>query len=814
MVEIRQSDDIFHAILRTRKKIKHHIPAMSEDTIQEINSYDFSELKKIGVEQVIYLEQETAPELFRRGTEGWILAYLYKPEIIVPLSCNKAFNFEIYFKNMYHSFTCNMEFTGDIYIKYIEPVLFTHKGYRSTTGNLRSANGCISRTGRFGDLVIPAYFTHTYTEDGEEKEKNIRIRPTDISSVYSTMSFHPHVSCSHSTTNNWVYQLTDIMYSYNTERVNVREMFFPNGGGMAYRQNMCTGNFFENTNMEGVLNISSFIFRLNKMYHKPSWSGAYTGLNHFHGIFHQAMIIAKKPWEEAYRRLVGAQDTQMADTIINYTITPEETSEELGEMFSENFGIKVSTTSETDWSVDFSQGNFSELSNPVEEIPGLEEYFSRFSGMQDIIKTITMGVCIIGLGNLGSRIASDVKNMGFEKFYLIDKDTVEKQNIYTQVYGNSDIGTGKAYALKEVLVDRSIYNYNEHRLHDDITPITDTFEYIPLEIEGVRDKRYFNNNTSNPFTSSKSIYNYNIFIVATDNMESRKQAWQWVREWGLPTWVDASVEPEVTINPIYIDVRMGRDFIQVWAFNPNSPIAVKGYEKILEVLPFSEEVCGETSHNYMGTTVSAVVQRVLLNYLKDVKYPYMTHITNDLQIHTRELPDEEPVPQRLLIYKHNVAEEEEDYTGANYYYHESETDQYKLFRYLKDRMGEEDTKKAYKSSDWFSIIDLVKVRKVNAFPSGESIIKSKYKGIRPVFQHNFGGGWSYSRRLHPLFKQALEKKEYCEHCSAKNMKPICDAKGCFILSDDNIKIRYHKPASVEGLDKIRNIHKTNKFFKV
>ncbi len=59
---------------------------------------------------------------------------------------------------------------------------------------------------------------------------------------------------------------------------------------------------------------------------------------------------------------------------------------------------------------------------------------------------------IIGVGAIGSTIATMLVRMGVEKLYLYDIDKVEMKNVCNQEYYDSDVGTDKLLALSNTLL--------------------------------------------------------------------------------------------------------------------------------------------------------------------------------------------------------------------------------------------------------------------------------------------------------------------------------------------------------------------------
>lgn len=64
-------------------------------------------------------------------------------------------------------------------------------------------------------------------------------------------------------------------------------------------------------------------------------------------------------------------------------------------------------------------------------------------------------VCLVGCGAVGRKVGEYLANMGLKRITLIDMDVVDTENLHTQGWRASDIGTNKATALGRHYLDMS-----------------------------------------------------------------------------------------------------------------------------------------------------------------------------------------------------------------------------------------------------------------------------------------------------------------------------------------------------------------------
>jgi molybdopterin/thiamine biosynthesis adenylyltransferase len=74
-----------------------------------------------------------------------------------------------------------------------------------------------------------------------------------------------------------------------------------------------------------------------------------------------------------------------------------------------------------------------------------------YRGPAVLARLAALRVTLCGAGALGSHLADNLVRQGLRSLRVIDHDTVEAHNVGTQLYGNAEVGTKKAEALKNRL---------------------------------------------------------------------------------------------------------------------------------------------------------------------------------------------------------------------------------------------------------------------------------------------------------------------------------------------------------------------------
>lgn len=158
-----------------------------------------------------------------------------------------------------------------------------------------------------------------------------------------------------------------------------------------------------------------------------------------------------------------------------------------------------------------------------------------------------IAVAIVGLGAIGSNVADTLASMGIMDFILYDPDEVEMENIYPGRFTMLDIGMSKVAAVKQHLVDDLGLN--------------------PALILTRADR----------FNSGNAV-NANVYVVCTDDMESRRYVWDAAGRGPIGGRCNA-----------WIDARMGGTSASVYTISnddvdgPTLLEQTNAYEKRLQV---------------------------------------------------------------------------------------------------------------------------------------------------------------------------------------------------------------------------------------
>ena len=141
----------------------------------------------------------------------------------------------------------------------------------------------------------------------------------------------------------------------------------------------------------------------------------------------------------------------------------------------------------------------------------------RTSGIYDASRT---GVTMIGLGGIGSMTALTLAKMGVLQLTGIDPDEVSEENVATQFYKSSDIGTSKALATMFPIINDYACDVN--------------FMYLDARVD--------------EFTVWGEIAS-EIVISGVDSIQSRVDIWNAIYD---KPWV------------WYIDARMGAESLLIY----------------------------------------------------------------------------------------------------------------------------------------------------------------------------------------------------------------------------------------------------------
>jgi tRNA A37 threonylcarbamoyladenosine dehydratase len=112
-----------------------------------------------------------------------------------------------------------------------------------------------------------------------------------------------------------------------------------------------------------------------------------------------------------------------------------------------------------------------------------------YRGDADLAKLAAARLVLCGAGAVGSNLADNLARQGIARLRVIDHDRIEEHNVSTQLYGESEIGSGKVEALRTRLfravgveidaVRKELTDRTASQLLRDADLLIDTFDNAP-----------------------------------------------------------------------------------------------------------------------------------------------------------------------------------------------------------------------------------------------------------------------------------------------------------------------------------------------
>jgi molybdopterin/thiamine biosynthesis adenylyltransferase len=84
-------------------------------------------------------------------------------------------------------------------------------------------------------------------------------------------------------------------------------------------------------------------------------------------------------------------------------------------------------------------------------MPNKFQHEALYRGPEQLAKLAELRVTICGAGALGSHLADNLARQNVRHLRVIDRDRIEEQNVGTQLYGESEIGSWKVDVLRQRL---------------------------------------------------------------------------------------------------------------------------------------------------------------------------------------------------------------------------------------------------------------------------------------------------------------------------------------------------------------------------
>lgn len=213
---------------------------------------------------------------------------------------------------------------------------------------------------------------------------------------------------------------------------------------------------------------------------------------------------------------------------------------------------------------------------------------SRQSAMIDTKKIADMHFTIVGVGAIGSSALDTLARMGARKFTLYDPDIIESENLMPQNFALQSVGSNKVDAALDML-----------------RPVLPPEYFDTLEVNAF--PALFNGNARDAF---------DVIVVATDTIESRRSIWQKRELWGGYN--------------LYIDARIGGLFYQVFAVNPSVPAHITNYNLALTSSGNPDLPCGEKATAFISRGyVTGEIGKVITRHLRGLPNDFM--ISHDIE---------------------------------------------------------------------------------------------------------------------------------------------------------------------------------------
>jgi molybdopterin/thiamine biosynthesis adenylyltransferase len=165
--------------------------------------------------------------------------------------------------------------------------------------------------------------------------------------------------------------------------------------------------------------------------------------------------------------------------------------------------------------------------------------------------------------------------LGVTEFVVYDDDTLETENLPSQLYGEEHLGVPKAKALASEM----------QRLDSGVKVDVRTERVTPeTELAGT-------------------------VISMVDSMEARQEIWQAIR-----------MNPNVEM---FIDARMGAEIGQIRVLNPMKPSDCRRFEQSMEGQPV-ELPCTAKAIVYNGGMIAALISNAVKRSVNNEKQPLET----------------------------------------------------------------------------------------------------------------------------------------------------------------------------------------------
>ena len=230
----------------------------------------------------------------------------------------------------------------------------------------------------------------------------------------------------------------------------------------------------------------------------------------------------------------------------------------------------------------------------VEEKPMVRVYngvdYSRQMGLFNPFEHTHIRVTVVGAGAIGSMTTLLLAKQGYRNIEVWDDDIVTPENLPNQFFTLDTVGEKKVVALAKVI---NMFTGVEIKTHDKRW-----------------DEKVYQEELE-AFRSVQKRSPIQILIMATDNMASRKQAWDWLQGKYLG-------------DHLYVDARMGGLTYRVFMQDGHTMHQKKPYPLYTDEQA-STELCTQKSIIFNVASVASTVVSWVYSYLKMTNHEDWEH---------------------------------------------------------------------------------------------------------------------------------------------------------------------------------------------
>jgi molybdopterin/thiamine biosynthesis adenylyltransferase len=202
----------------------------------------------------------------------------------------------------------------------------------------------------------------------------------------------------------------------------------------------------------------------------------------------------------------------------------------------------------------------------------------------------TVSVAIVGMGAIGSNVFEVLARTGVKNFTVYDGDDLAPENVYPGAFSMEDVGLPKTEAMP-LRVARD----------------------LGIELNVTR-RGWFKVEDEHEF--------HDVWVVCTDNMKSRQQAWEVVKSQNL--------------SRVYIDARMGGAGYEVYKVRSTDSAWAEVFEteNLVNINDDNDLPCGQKSTAFLTRMIGGIVVERVRAYLNGTidQLPNALFVDSDMQL--------------------------------------------------------------------------------------------------------------------------------------------------------------------------------------